>query len=356
MVTTTEFDQAKMEAFLGKVLTDTSGTVVTVLATIGDQLGLFKNLVHGPATSEELAMRTGLQERYVREWLAGMASAGYLEFDPDSRRFTLPAEHVPVLAQEGGPAFFGGVHEELIGVIKPIDRVIDAFRRGGGVPPSAFGGDVWEGVERFTAGWFNNLLMPQWIPAMPDLQAKLEAGAVVADVGCGHGRAIIRMAQEFPNSRFVGYDAYGPAIVRAAENAEAAGVADRVRFEQCDASKGLPDTYDVITTFDVVHDAVDPRGMLRSVRTALNEDGIYACIEVNSSDRLEENAGPIGSLLYGFSVLFCMTMSLSGHGEGLGTLGLPESKLRELCTEAGFSAVRRVPMENPFNSLYEIRR
>lgn len=166
--------------------------------------------------------------------------------------------------------------------------------------------------------------------------------------------ALIKLAQTYPRSRYVGYDAFAPSIARATANAQAAGVADRVRFEHRDASQGLPEQYEVITTFDVVHDAVDPRGLLRAIRKALRPDGRYICMEFNGSDQLEENAGLIGSLFYGVSVLYCMTTSLARHGEGLGTLGLPEPKLRELARDAGFGEVRRIPTEAPFKALYEI--
>jgi 2-polyprenyl-3-methyl-5-hydroxy-6-metoxy-1,4-benzoquinol methylase len=355
MTTQPTIDQAKTEAFLGKVLSDTSGMTTTILASIGDRLGLFTNLAHGPATSTELANRAEINERYAREWLGAMASAGYVAYDPACERFTLPAEHLPVLAQEQGPIFFGGMHQMLAGMVGPLNQLIQAFQHGGGVPQSAYDHNMWDGLERFTAGWFENLLIPVWLPAMPQVQARLERGALVADVGCGRGKALIKLAQAFPRSRYVGYDMFEPAIEKATAHAQEAGVTDRVRFELRDASAGLPEQYDVITTFDVVHDAIDPRGLLRAIHQALRSDGRYVCLDINCAEHPEGNAGPLASLFYGVSVLYCMTTSLSGHGEGLGTVGLPEGKVRELSTEAGFSSVRRVPLENPFNILYEIQ-
>jgi 2-polyprenyl-3-methyl-5-hydroxy-6-metoxy-1,4-benzoquinol methylase len=164
----------------------------------------------------------------------------------------------------------------------------------------------------------------------------------------------MKLARAFPRSRFVGYDVFEPAIRLATERAAAAGLADRIRFEQRDVSKELPEQFDVITTFDVIHDAVDPLGLLRTIRQALRPGGTYVCLDINCSDKLQENAGPLGALFHGFSVLYCMTTSLSRGGAGLGTVGLPESKLKELATEAGFADVRRVPLENPFNNLYEV--
>ena len=355
MTTQQTIDQAKADAFVGKVLADTAALAVTVMSSIGDRLGLFKNLAElGSATSAELAERAQVNERYAREWLGAMASAGYLEYDPETIRFTLPPEHIPVLAQENGPVFFGGVQEELVGLAGPVNQLIQAFRSGGGVPMEAYDPSTWEGLTRFTSGWFENLLVPVWLPAMPEVQAKLERGALVADVGSGHGKALIKLAQTYPQSRYVGYDNFTPSIEQARANAQAAGVADRVRVEHRDVSEGLPEQYDVITTFDVVHDAVNPRGLLRAIHEALRPDGRYVCLEINSSDKLEENIGLLGAFFYSVSVLYCMTSSLAHHGEGLGTVGIPESKMRELCAEAGFSQVRRVPMENPFNILYEV--
>lgn len=349
-------DQAKAEEFVVKVLGDTSAAMATLLVGIGDRLGLFRDLaVQGPATSRELADRVGISERYAREWLGAMASAGYLEYDSANHRFTLPPEHAPVLAQENGPFFFGGIHQMIPALAGVLDQVAESFHKGDGVPYEAYPPDWWDGMERFTNTWFENLLTQVWIPAMPDVREKLERGASVADVGCGRGRALVKLAETFPNSRYVGYDIFGPSIERASKNAAQAGVSDRVSFRQLDASQGLPQQHDVITTFDVVHDAADPLRLLRAIRDGLNPSGIYVCLDINCSHKLEENIGPLGALFHGFSVLYCMTTSLGAGGVGLGTLGFHERKVRELCTQAGFNTVRRVPLENPFNILYEIR-
>jgi 2-polyprenyl-3-methyl-5-hydroxy-6-metoxy-1,4-benzoquinol methylase len=350
-------DSAKQDAFVGQVLANTSGAMVTTLAALGDRLGLFKTLAaSGPATSAEIAARAGIVERYAREWLGGMMSAGYLTYDPATRRFALPPEHVAALADEGGPMFFGGVYEMLLSASSVVDRVAEAFRAGGGVPQSAYDDRFWDGMERFSGGWYDNLLVQQWLPAMPDVQRKLRDGADVADVGCGRGRALIRLAQAYAASRYVGYDAFAPSIERATAHASKARVTDRVRYEVRDAASDLPGRFDVITTFDVIHDAVDPVAVLRSIFRALKPDGIYACLEPNCSDKLEENTGPIGSIFHGISILYCMTTSLAGGGTGLGTLGLHEHKLRDLATVIGFRDVRRVPIKDPFNNLYELRR
>lgn len=344
-------------AFTGRVLGDTAAAATVVLAALGDRLGLFKSLANdGPATSAGLAARTGLDERYVREWLNGMFAADYLTFDPAGSTYSIPAAHVPTLAAEPGPAFFGGVHQELLGAIQRYDEVLEAFRSGGGISHGHLHPDVGLGTARFTAAWHECLLVPEWLPLVPEVQRLLERGADVADVGCGAGLACINLARAFPASRFVGYDVSVDAVEAARINAKDDGVADRVWFEVLDASRGLPHMFDLVTTFDVVHDAVAPRALLRAIRDALREGGRYLCLEINCSDKTTENVGPIAALLYGFSLLYCMTTSLAEGGEGLGTLGLPESVLRSLAREAGFSSVRRIEMDNPFNALYEVLR
>jgi 2-polyprenyl-3-methyl-5-hydroxy-6-metoxy-1,4-benzoquinol methylase len=355
-MTTTEVDKKKAEEFVGRVLSDTSAAMITTLCALGDRLGLFKDLaVRGPATSAAFAERTGINERYAREWLSALAATGYLTYEPATGTFTLPPEHVPALAQEAGPYFFGGVHQMLTGIGAALAPLTEAFRAGGGVDQSVYGPDWWDGMERFTAAWVENLLVQEWVPLVPDVRAKLEAGATVADVGCGRGRALVKLAQTYPASRFVGYDVFGPSVEAATAKAKAAGVDDRLRFERRDVSGGLPERFDVILTLDVIHDAVDPVGVLRAIREALTDDGVYLCLDINCSDKLEENAGPLGAMFLGFSVLYCMTTSLAHGGVGLGTVGLHEPKLRELAAEAGFGSVGRVEMENPFNNLYELR-
>lgn len=354
--TTGVLEQAAVEAFAERVLGDYAGANAFFMAGIGDRLGLFKELAaNGAATSDELATRSRLQERYVREWLGGMAAAGYLDFDPATSRYALPADHVPVLAEEAGPFFFGSAFFDFSTNFGETYRsLVDAFRDGGGVPQGEYGAEVAESIERFTAPWFEHMLVQQWLPLMPDTLARLEEGAMVCDVGCGRGRALSKLAAAFPRSRFVGYDVYEPAIQAARARVQDAGVADRVRLEVRDAARGLGERFDVVTTFDVLHDSVDPRGILSVIRSALSSDGRYICLEINCADRPQDNLGPLGTVLYGLSLAYCLPVSLAEGGAGLGTLGLPESRLSELATEAGFSKVRRVPIDDLFNSVYEL--
>jgi 2-polyprenyl-3-methyl-5-hydroxy-6-metoxy-1,4-benzoquinol methylase len=350
-------DWARAEAFVGKVIADLSGLTASTMVVLGDRLGLFQALAGaGDTTSEELAARTGLSERYLREWLGGMTAARYLDYDPATSRFRFPAEHALVLAQEGGRMFLCGFHELLFDAASSaLDRLVDAFRNGGGVPQSAYGERFWKGLERFTGGIYESRLVQELLPTLPEVVAALERGVRVADVGCGRGRALLKLARSYPRSRYVGYDFFASSIETATANASAAGIEDRVRFEVCDVTQGLPEEYDVITTFAVIHDAADPLAILRAIRRSLKPGGIYVCVDDNCSERLEENIGPISTVQYGASLLYCMTTSLAVGGAGLGTLGCHEPKLRGLCLEAGFSSVRHAPLDDPMMKIYEIR-
>ena len=354
--TSPAIDFEKVQAFVGKVLNDSSATFATTLAALGDRLGLFKALADGgPATSAELASRAGIDERYAREWLGGMTNAGYLAHDPATGRFTLPAEHVPALAEEGGPFFFGGAYQMLLALGTIYDPLTDAFRRGGGVPQASYDAALLRGHGAVYRGLVQQS-PPAGVAAGDARCARASraraptspiSAAAVAARSCGSPGA-------FPESRFVGYDVFAPNVEAAQSHAVRAGVADRVRFEVRDASRPLASPVDIITTFDVVHDAADPLGLLRSIRESLAPDGIYVCLEMNCSDHLEENDGPIGALFHGISTLYCMTTSLAQGGAGLGTLGLHERRLREYASVAGFGAVR-LAFQDPFNKLYELR-
>jgi SAM-dependent methyltransferase len=354
-ITTPPLDEAKVGAFMEKTLGDAAGLFAAVLGMLGDRLGLFRALASGgPASAAELAGRAGVDQRYALEWLRGMYAAGYVVLGADGR-YELPPEHVPVLAAEGSPFFLGGAYELTAGFLHVFDHVVESFRSGGGVSQAEYPPETWEGMRRFSAGFYDNLLVQAWIPAIEGLQQRLEEGIRWADIGCGAGRALVRLAEAFPNSSFVGYDQFDGQLELARRGASEAGVADRVRFEQLDASGGLLEKYDVISTFDVVHDSGDPEGLVKAIHDALADGGLYFLLEVNSSDNPAENVGPLATLQYGVSVLYCMTTSLAGGGHGLGTCGLPPAQVTQLCRRAGFAEVERLSIEDPFNALYVAR-
>lgn len=354
-MTTQTIDEAKLGAFMEQVLGDAAGLMASTMATLGDRLGLFKALAaQGPVTSGELASAADVNERYAREWLRGMHAAGYLELDRDSSRYSLPPEHAQVLAAEGGPAFLGGALQLTFGYLRTVERLTEAFRSGGGVPQSAYPTETWEGMGRFSRSFYDSLLVQRWLPAVGGLEQQLEQGATWADVGCGSGIAVIRLAEAFPASTFVGYDNFEGQLQLARRAAADAGVSERVRFELLDAAAGLPERFDVISTFDVVHDAIDPAALVGAIRRGLNPDGTYLMLEMNSADDPDENIGPLSTLLYGVSIVYCMTTSLARGGAGLGTCGLPAARVQELCRQAGFATVRRLDLQDPFNSLYVV--
>ena len=354
-MTDTTIDSARAETFAEKVMNDFAGSSACYLGAIGDALGLFTDLAeHGEATSAELASRTGLDERYLREWLAGVHAAGYVILDRASGRFELPAECVPVLAQEAGPLFLGPAFRDSVEKGETFDALLSAFRQGGGISMSEFPAQSRETLARMTAPWFEHALADDWIPRLPDVAAALEAGASVADIGCGRGAAVIRLATTYPRSRFIGYDLHPADIAYAIAAAKDAGIDDRVGFEVRDVTTGLPGDFDVITTFDVIHDAADPAGILRAIRTALAPAGRYVCVDINCAERPEDNIGPVATMLYAFSLNYCLTVSLAEGGTGLGTCGLSEPVLRRMADEAGFSGVRHIPVDDPFNTVYEL--
>jgi SAM-dependent methyltransferase len=350
--------QEAVGAFAQRVLADGTATITFLLAALGDRLSLFRVLADaGPLRPDDLAARAGIVPRYAVEWLSAMAAAGYVEYDPASGRFALPAAHVPVLALDDTPASLGAVLQWTLGVAPALDRIAAAFRTGHGVAPQEYGPDLWPAIERLSAPMYVNSLVPEWLPHLPAIDAALVAGADVADVGCGAGRALIALAQAYPRSRFTGFDTVAAQVERARANARAAGVEDRVRFEVRDATAGLPDRYDLICTFDVVHDCPDPVGLLRAVRAALRANGTYLCLEMKCGDTLADNLNPSGALYYGVSVLYCLSASLAAdpHGAALGSYGVPEVRLAELCARAGFGTVRRLPIDHPIGTLYEVR-
>ncbi len=355
-VETHRFSVTRARGFAERAAADLVATYTTAMCVLGDRLGLFKELARGgPATSAELAARAGIQERYAREWMSALTCAGYLDYDPSSGRHALPPEHAPVLAQEAGPYFLGAEYHQLQGLLGVFDPLLRAFREGGGVSPTAYHPSFWEGLDRSSAIYCENVLLKQWIPAVPEVASMLARGVSVADVGCGRGRALMTLAQAFPASRYTGYDAFQPNVEAAAACAQALGLADRVRFVAADAARGLPERHDLLLSVNVVHDAADPPGLLRAIRMALAPEGVYLCLEPLAEQSLEECMGPRGAYLYGTSTLYCMTTSLAAGGVGLGTCGLPESRLHALGAEAGFGTIRRLPLDDPGRAMYALR-
>ncbi len=353
----TERDQSigAPPSFQNTVAEHLAGAYISAMCYLGDRLGLFQDLAqNGPATSVEFARRSGLMERYVREWLHALGSAAYLAYDASQDRFSLPDEHRAVLADENHPLFQGGMFQVVAAEMQVVDQVSRAFRDGGGVPLTAYSVDLWDGEARFSAARYRASLLSSWLPRLPGVVEALQRGASVADVGCGEGYVLMLLAEAYPNSRYVGFDPSEMAIRRARERAEAEGLADRVTFLEMDPAAALPEQFDIITTFTVVHDAAFPEELLKRIREALRPDGVYICRDIAGRERFDPAGGMDALACYAESVLYCLTTALAEGGEGLGTLGLSEERFRRLCHAAGFRTIRRVEIDDPFANLYEV--
>jgi 2-polyprenyl-3-methyl-5-hydroxy-6-metoxy-1,4-benzoquinol methylase len=350
-------NEQKVGELAFRVVGDMGGAFTMALGYIGDRLGLFKAMAGaGPMTSEQLAEKTGTNERYVREWLRAMVASEYLDYDPGAGRYAMTDEQAFVLANEDSPMFVGGGFHLTTPTIMNTPKVMEAFRSGGGVSYSEIGEEIPEAIERFFRPGYLNFLTGDWLAKVPGLVEKLKAGAKVADVGCGCGQSTVAMAKAFPNSEVVGIDYDERSIERAQRLAKEGGVRNAefvAAPAQEVASRG--EKYDLVCSFDCVHDMVDPKGTLRAIREALKEDGVYLWSEPNASANPLENRNPVGRAFSAISPLHCLTVSLAHEGEGLGTV-IGEDGARRLAEEAGFSSFEKLPIENPFNQFFALRR
>ncbi len=352
---TRPLDQAKVEEFVHRMVDDIATATRGALSYIGDKLGIFKAMATaGPVAVDELAKKTGLSARYLREWLGAMATAEYVEYNPETGKYFLPPEHAAPLADEDFPFFVGGFIEMIVPTVSVAPKVAHAFKTGKGVPQSAYSPEMFESIERGTAPWYKHQLTQKWIPAMPQVEEKLRAGGTALDVGCGSGRAAITLAQAFPKARVFGFDNHPHSIQRARANAKAARLSQRLKFKVVDGTKLPAGKFDFVSTFDVVHDSVNPAALMKSIRKALTPGGTYLMLEMNCSPHVHENINPIGRLLYSVSTLYCMTTSLAHNGDGIGAV-MGEPKARELAAKAGFSHFRKLPVDDPFSVLYELK-
>jgi SAM-dependent methyltransferase len=358
-MTTTEpqaaIDMDKLMGFVFQAVGEVGATLNTALVVMGDRLGLYRALAGaGPLTPADLAERTGAAERYVREWLNAQAAGGYLGYDADSGRYSLSPEHAVALTDESSPAYLQGLFQTALGSVLDSARITAAARTGAGVGWHEHNADVFDGCERFFRPGYNAHLVAEWLPALDGVVARLQQGATVADVGCGHGASTILMAQAFPASRFAGSDYHEGSITTARERAAQAGVSDRVTFEVAAAGSYSGTGYDLVTMFDCLHDMGDPAGAARHVRQSLAADGTWMIVEPAAGDRVEDNLNPVGRTYYGFSTLLCTPASLSQDvGLALGAQA-GEARIRDVVTTAGLSRFRRVS-ETPFNIVYEAR-
>jgi SAM-dependent methyltransferase len=347
-------DQRKFDELFSRFVDDLGAAGFAATVVIGDKLGLYKALAAGPATPAELARRTDTHQRYVAEWLRAQAASGYVTYDPPSGSFSLSEEQELALAHEDNPVYLPGAFQVASAMVKDEPMITEAFRSGAGVPWQQHHADLFTGVERFFRPLYAANLVTSWIPALDGIQAKLQAGARVADVGCGHGASTILMAEAWPRSTFVGFDNHQPSVERARQAATKAGLAERCTFEVA-AAKVYPGTgYDLVAVLDALHLMGDPVGAAAHVRATLAPGGTWLLVEPYAGDRLEDNLNPVGRVSYCASTLLCLPHSLSeevglalGHQAG-------EQRIREVVTAAGFTRFRRIA-QTPFNLVYEAR-
>lgn len=347
-------DETKLNKMTGKVIADIGAIFHAPLVLIGEEHGLFKKLAAGKMNGEELAAATNTAVRYVQEWLLAMASGGYVNYDAGDKKYYLTEEQILVLADENSPAYMPGAFQAATAAIRSKERISQAFRSGKGVGYHEYDAELYHGTERFYKPLYQTNLVQNWLPALDGVVQKLEAGAYIADVGCGYGFSTILMAQAFPKSRFEGFDFHGPSIEAARERARQVGVSERVMFEAVSAQDLPASGYDLVTCFDCLHDMGDPAGAAETVFKSLKPDGTWMIVEPFAGDTVEQNFNPIGRLYSCASVLLCVPNSLDQDvGLALGAQA-GETRLKEVVMSGGFSRFRRAT-ETPVNIVYEAR-
>lgn len=348
-------DEQKLNDFLGKALNDLAAGAAGVMVSVGHKLGLYKTMAGaGPLSSQELARRSDCAERYVREWLNSQVAGGYVAYHPETQTYELTPEQEFVLANDDSPVHFPPAWDITASMWLDEDKTLHAFRTGEGVPWGDHHERLFCGVAAFFRNAYKGELVPNWLPALEGVETKLQSGATVADVGCGHGHSTILMAEAYPASRFHGYDVHEASIEAARDNARQAGVADRVAFDVADARSYPERGFDLICYFDCLHDMGDPVGAAEHAWRALDGDGTAMLVEPFANDRLEDNINPVGRLYYTGSTALCCAHSLSEDvGLALGAQA-GESRMAEVFRKAGFSRFRRAT-ETPFNMVLEAR-
>lgn len=347
-------DMDKLNAFIGQFVTDLGASVHAGMVVIGEKLGLYKALAEHPMDSAELAAKTQTDERYLREWLASQAAGGYITYEEKTGKFSLSQEQAFTLANEESPAYLPGAFELALGSLAAVPRIAESFRTGRGMGWHEHADGVFHGCEKFFRPGYAANLVSSWIPALHDVRQKLEAGARVADVGCGKGASTLLLAKAFPKSRFYAFDYHDKSIEAAREYAKRDGLAERVTFEVAKAKEFPGKDYDFVAVFDCLHDMGDPVGAARHVRQALAKDGTWMIVEPFAHDQLKDNLNAVGRVYYSFSTLLCTPCSRSQEvGLCLGAQA-GETRIREVVTAAGFSRFRRAT-ETPFNIVYEAR-
>ncbi len=348
-------DEAKLEEFMGQAVTDLGAAMNGVLVIVGGRLGLW-DAMHGAGalSAAEVAERSGISERYCREWLAAQAASGYVAYDSDADTFTLPPEQAMAFADKDSPVFMLGGYHVVSSAFKDRDQIEERFRSGDGFGWHEHDPELFLGTEQFFRPGYKAHLVPEWLPALEGMDEKLRAGAKVADIGCGHGISTFLMAQAYPESTFHGFDYHDASVERASEIAAAEGVAENTEFAVASAKDYPGEDYDLVCFFDCLHDMGDPVGAMKHVRETIADDGTVMLVEPFANDALGDNLNPVGRIFYAASTLICTPSSLDQEvGLALGAQA-GEGRLGNVAREAGFSRFRRAT-ETPFNLILEAR-
>jgi SAM-dependent methyltransferase len=347
-------DQDKLMDFLHKFVGDLGATMAAGSVLLGDRLGFYRALADQPLAPRELAERTGTATRYVDEWLRGQAAGGYVQYDPEAGTYSLTPEQAFALTDPDGAVYVPGAFQLALGTLRAEDQVIEAFRTGAGIGWHQHDDEVFNGCERFFRPGYAANLVPSWLPALDGVEAKLGAGARVADVGCGHGASTVLMAKAYLNSEFTGSDYHAESVQQARKRAADAGLADHVSFDVASAQTFTGGPYDLVTTFDCLHDMGDPLAAARHIRSQVAADGTWMIVEPFAGASVADNLNPIGRVYYSFSTFLCVPNALSQDGGYSLGAQAGEEPIRRLVTDAGFTRFRRVA-ETPFNIVYEAR-
>jgi SAM-dependent methyltransferase len=349
-------DPDRLMAFVFRAVDEVGATLNTALVVMGDKLGYYRLLAaHGPLTAGQLAERSDTGEHYAREWLNAQAAGGYVSYDPASGRYTLPPEQAVALTDESSPVYLPGFFQIAHGTVRDAPRILEAARSGDGLGWHEHNDDVHTGCERFFRPGYHANLVDSWLPALDGVVDRLRAGARVADIGCGHGASTILMAQAFPASEFTGSDYHAGSVDTARGRAADAGLDGRIRFQVAAATAFTGGPFDLVTTFDALHDMGDPIGAAKQVFSSLADDGTWMIVEPAAGDAIEDNLNPVGRAYYGFSTLLCTPSSLAQDvGMALGTQAGP-ARIRDVTTAAGFTRFR-VAAQTPFNNVLEVRK
>jgi len=353
-----DVDPDRLKAYSFLLFSKLEGAVTAGMVHLGYELGLYDAMAgQGQMTSTALARRAGLNERWVREWLRNQAAARLID-SSDGELFEISPEAVAVLTDPSHPAYGMGMFSRLPATMRLLDDLPRSFQTGVGYDYDHQGPDAAAGVERGFAPWFRNFLVPVALPALEGVPARLEAGAKVADIGCGAGVAVLTMAAAYPRSEFHGYDISHYALERAAENCSEAGVTNAHFHDATVDPLPTDGSFDLVTTFDCIHDMTHPQRVIGALRKAVKPDGVWLLVDIKARETFAENVqkNPMAAMMYGISVISCMASALSEpDGAGLGTLGLSPSKAQAMAEEAGFTRFAKLAIDHPINAFYEVR-